>query len=97
MEIWVVPFFGQGHLFPCMELCKHIASRDFESTFIISSNLSTSIPSSFRQHPHIQVIEIPSSLPSPPPPPPPPPASDPMHHHFKHHEQMALALQNLLS
>ncbi|KAM4073267.1 hypothetical protein ACJW30_10G005500 [Castanea mollissima] len=99
MEIWVVPFFGQGHLFPCMELCKHIASRDFESTFIISSNLSTSIPSSFRQHPHIQVIEIPSSLPSPPPPPQPQPAfaSDPMHHHFKHHEQMALALQNLLS
>ncbi|XP_075640970.1 scopoletin glucosyltransferase-like [Castanea sativa] len=98
MEIWVVPFFGQGHLFPCVELCKHIASRDFESTFIISSNLSTSIPSSFRQHPHIQVIEIPSSLPSPPPPQPQPAsASDPMHHHFKHHEQMALALQNLLS
>ena len=97
-EIWVVPFFGQGHLFPCMELCKHIASRDFQSTLIISSNLSTSIPSSLRQHPHIQVFEIPSSTPPPPPPPPQPAsASDPMHQHRKHHEQMALALQNLLS
>ncbi|KAH9686989.1 glycosyltransferase [Citrus sinensis] len=25
-EIWIVPFFGQGHLFPCIELCKQIAS-----------------------------------------------------------------------
>ncbi|KAF7849553.1 hypothetical protein BT93_L0636 [Corymbia citriodora subsp. variegata] len=45
-EILVVPFFGQGHLLPCMELCKHIAARKWRATLVISSNLSSSVPSS---------------------------------------------------
>ncbi|GMY29578.1 UDP-glycosyltransferase 73B4-like [Fagus crenata] len=88
-EIWVVPTFGQGHLFPCMELCKHIATRDFQATFIISSNNSASIPSSLRQHSLIQVFEIPPSLPQP--------ASEAIPQHRRLHAEMALALENLLS
>ncbi|XP_040986823.1 scopoletin glucosyltransferase-like [Juglans microcarpa x Juglans regia] len=91
-EIWAVPFFGQGHLLPTMELCKHIASRDFKTTLLISSNLSSSVPSSFRHVPLLHVLEIPS-----PPPPPPQPGSDPMHQHRRHHGNLALGLENLLS
>ncbi|XP_059442455.1 scopoletin glucosyltransferase-like [Corylus avellana] len=91
-EIWVAPFFGLGHLLPCMELCKHIASRGFKTTLVISSNLSVSIPSSFTQHPLIQILEIPS-----PPPQPPSPGSDPMLQHRRHHSQMASGLVELLS
>ncbi|XP_059441623.1 zeatin O-glucosyltransferase-like [Corylus avellana] len=91
-EIWVVPFFGLGHLLPFMELCKHIASRGFKTTLVISSNLSVSIPSSFTQHPLIQTLEIPSH-----PPQPPPPGSDPMLQHRRHHSQMGSGLVELLS
>ena len=54
-EVWIVPFFGQGHLFPCIELCKQIASRNYKSTLIIPSHISpTSItPSSLHQHHHL--------------------------------------------
>ncbi|KAL6988958.1 hypothetical protein U1Q18_014708, partial [Sarracenia purpurea var. burkii] len=55
-EIYVVPFFGQGHLLPSMELYKHLASRNYKTTFIISS----SVPSS---------LQLPSSSPPPSPPP----------------------------
>ncbi|GMY29577.1 scopoletin glucosyltransferase-like [Fagus crenata] len=97
-EIWIVPFFGQGHLFPCLELCKHIASRHFQATFVISSNLSASIPSSLRQHPLVEILETPSSPPQPPPPPQPASSHDgPMHQHHKHHGEMSVALENILS
>ncbi|KAG6636304.1 UDP-glycosyltransferase 89A2-like [Carya illinoinensis] len=91
-EIWVVPFFGQGHLLPTIELCKHMASRDFKTTLLISSNLSSSIPSSIHQVPLLHVLEIPS-----PPPPPPQPESDPMLQHHRHHGDLSLGLENLLS
>lgn len=93
-EIWVVPFFGQGHLLPSIELCKLIASKNFKTTLIISSDLSSTIPSSFSQYPLIHVAQLPSS---PPPPPPPEPSSDPFQHHLQHHSQMAQAIQNLIS
>ncbi|KAL6988959.1 hypothetical protein U1Q18_014709 [Sarracenia purpurea var. burkii] len=41
---------GQGHLLPSMELNKHLASRNYKTTFIISSNLSSSVPSSLCHH-----------------------------------------------
>lgn len=89
-EIWIVPFFGQGHLFPCIELCKQIASRNYKSTLIIPSHISTAsiIPSSDDQYPLFEITEIPSS--SPPPPPSP-------HHHVVMHSQILQGLRNLLS
>ncbi|TXG54248.1 hypothetical protein EZV62_019504 [Acer yangbiense] len=92
-EIWIVPFFGQGHLFPSMELCKQIASCNYKTALIISSNLFSNIPSSLRQyHPLLRVIEIPSS------PPPPLSASNPVLHHDFHtqHTQMAHGLEQVL-
>ncbi|KAM7507351.1 hypothetical protein LguiA_017804 [Lonicera macranthoides] len=73
-EIFVVPFFGQGHLFPSMELCKHLSSRNYQTTLIIPSHLSSSVPSDLRHHPSIQITEI--SIATPPPPPPPEISSD---------------------
>ncbi|WCJ20630.1 UDP-Glycosyltransferase superfamily protein [Euphorbia peplus] len=93
-EIWIIPFFGQGHLLPTFELCKHIASRNFITTLVISSDLSSSLPSSLRNYPLLQVLEIP---PFPPPPQQPPSSSDPMHHHLSHFSHMAEAIQDLLS
>ncbi|KAL5794694.1 hypothetical protein ACOSP7_003288 [Xanthoceras sorbifolium] len=98
-EIWVVPFFGQGHVFPSMELCKQIASRNFKTTLLISSNLLCNIPSSLRQYPLLHIAEISSSSPAPAPPPPLSASdSDPPdpHHHTKHSE-MAQGLEQLLS
>ncbi|XP_030553747.1 scopoletin glucosyltransferase-like [Rhodamnia argentea] len=92
-EILIVPFFGQGHLLPCMELCKHIAARNLRATLVISSNLSSSIPASLRHHhPLLQITEIPSS-----PLPPAEPGSDPMEAHRAHHSQMAQGLENILA
>ncbi|OWM65009.1 UDP-glycosyltransferase 73B5-like [Punica granatum] len=98
LEILVVPFFGQGHLLPSMELCKHFASRNFRAVLVISSNLSSSVPSSLRSLPLVEVVEIPSS-PTPPPPPPPsqPGSGDLMAQHRNHHSQMAQRLESVLS
>ncbi|KAM5573666.1 UDP-glucosyl transferase 73B2-like [Rosa sericea] len=93
-EIWVVPFFGQGHLFPLMELCKHLASRNFKAVFVISSNLSSSIPSSLRQYPLVEIAEISEAPPSDLSSPPQEPSSQP---HHRHHGQMAVGLEKLLS
>ncbi|XP_030497666.1 scopoletin glucosyltransferase [Cannabis sativa] len=91
-EIWVVPFFGQGHLFPSMELCKQIASRNINTLLVIPSNLSFSIPSSLRQYPLLQIVEIqPTSAPSAQPGPDPidqPPHGNP--------DQFEMGLENLL-
>ncbi|KAL4570427.1 hypothetical protein LXL04_026079 [Taraxacum kok-saghyz] len=58
--IFVVPFFGQGHLFPAMELCKNISTdHHYSVTLIIPSHLSSSIPSTFSDNsPFIHVTEI---------------------------------------
>ncbi|KAL2348835.1 hypothetical protein Fmac_002835 [Flemingia macrophylla] len=70
LEICVVPFWGQGHIFPCVELCNHLTSRDIAITLIIPSTLVDSLPSSLRQHPLLRITHFPSSpTPSPPPPP----------------------------
>ncbi|GAB2282148.1 hypothetical protein Dimus_016701 [Dionaea muscipula] len=101
-EILVLPFFGQGHLFPCIELTKHLSSRNFSTTLIISSALSSSIPASLRQHhPLIHIAEIDSD--SPPPPPPPetseedPSRQPPDLFQRQPHDPMAVGLESLLS
>nr|UYI35652.1 UDP-glycosyltransferase [Fallopia multiflora] len=100
-EILMLPFFGQGHLFPSIELCKHLSSRTFQTTLIISSALSPSIPSTLpHRHPLIRISEIPCSA-APPPPPPEasastegPPSGDPF---GRQHGQMGLGIESLLS
>ncbi|EXC26266.1 UDP-glycosyltransferase 73C2 [Morus notabilis] len=91
-KIWVVPFFGQGHLFPSMELCKQVASRDFNTVLVIPSNLSSSVPASLRQHPRVEIAEIPSSVRDPTLPG----SDDPTHHHHGHRNSMGMGLENLL-
>ncbi|KAH8513799.1 hypothetical protein H0E87_006891 [Populus deltoides] len=91
-EIWVVPFFGQGHLLPSMELCKHVASRNFRTTLVIPSNLSSNIPSYLHQYPLLEIAELPSS-----PPPLQQTVPDPPFPPHMHHSQMAQGLENLLS
>ncbi|KAH9687016.1 hypothetical protein KPL70_014608 [Citrus sinensis] len=90
-EIWIVPFFGKGHMFPCIELCKQITSRNYKSTLIIPSHVSaTSItPSSLHQYTLFEITEIPSSSPLLP--------SPPSYHHVIMHNQMLQGLRNLLS
>lgn len=57
-EIFVVTGPGQGHLHPCMELCKHLVSRNYHATLVIPSALSSSIPSSFSQNPLTSIAQI---------------------------------------
>lgn len=68
VDIWVVPFFGQGHLLPTIELCKHLVSRNVKVTLVISSQLSSSLPSSLHQHSLLHIAQVPAA-PMPPPAP----------------------------
>ncbi|PSR89276.1 UDP-glycosyltransferase [Actinidia chinensis var. chinensis] len=45
-EIFVVTSLGSGHLFPCIELCNLLSSRNYQTTLVLPSNLL--LPSSFR-------------------------------------------------
>lgn len=84
-EILVVPFFGQGHVFPLTELCKKLSSFRFKTTLIISSDISSSL----LRHPFVNV-------PAPLPPPPKPGNFDPqpLMLHFK---QMRLGMETILT
>ncbi|CDP11763.1 unnamed protein product [Coffea canephora] len=104
-EVLVVPFFGQGHLFPCMELCKHFSSDNYKAILIIPSHLSSSVPSSLRG---LSLVEVPSPPEMIPPPAallpemldgsrPGPgfgPGPGPLRHH---HQQMGSGLEAYLS
>lgn len=59
-DILVLPFFGQGHLNPCVELCKYLSPyTESRLILIIPSHLSSSIPSSLHQHhPSVEVLHI---------------------------------------
>ncbi|KAJ6701428.1 GLYCOSYLTRANSFERASE [Salix koriyanagi] len=92
-EIWVVPFFGQGHLLPSIELCKHIASRNLRTTLIVPSDFASAVPSSISQYPLLEIAELPSS----PPPLQQPPGPDPLLPPHGHHNQMAGSLEDLIS
>ena len=65
-DIYVITGPGQGHLRPCMDLCNKLNTRNYHTTLVISSTLSSSIPSSFTQNPLISIAQIaPSSRPVP--------------------------------
>lgn len=57
-DIFVVTGSGQGHLHPCMELCKHLSCRNYHTTLVVPSTLSSTIPSSFTQNPLNAIIQI---------------------------------------
>ncbi|WMV56887.1 hypothetical protein MTR67_050272 [Solanum verrucosum] len=67
-EILVVPFFGQGHVLPLTELCKKLSSFNFKTTFILSSDISSSISSSLAHHPLVNVTDVDAPIPPPPRP-----------------------------
>ncbi|KAL3619140.1 hypothetical protein CASFOL_036710 [Castilleja foliolosa] len=94
-DILVLPFFGQGHLFPCAELCKHLSSHNCRSILIIPSHLSSSIPSNLHQHPLVEVLQIPAS--NSPLPPPEKPERDLTGPGPKHHQQLGDGIESFLS
>lgn len=67
-EILVVSFFGQSHVFQLIELCKKLSSFYFKTTFIVSSDLSSSVSSSLIHHPFVNVATVDAPLPPPPRP-----------------------------
>ncbi|RWR86607.1 scopoletin glucosyltransferase-like protein [Cinnamomum micranthum f. kanehirae] len=76
-RIVVFPFHGQGHLFPCTELCFRLAARNHNITLLLPSPAFSS--SALHNHPHIQISflqeeedEGENKQQGPPPPPFPP-------------------------
>lgn len=59
-DILVVPFFGQGHLNPSVELCKRLSTcSKSKVTLIIPSHLFSSIPSTLHENnPSVEVLQI---------------------------------------
>lgn len=88
-EILVVPKIGQGHLFPCIELCKYLLRRDFRITVLADSDISSSIPSALHQSPLFALVDV-----SPPPQETPadPPAGFP-----RQHQQMARGIESFIA
>lgn len=64
-QVLVLTAFGHGHLFPSLELCRHIASRNYKTTLIVFSHLYSSINPSFTRNPLIEVVQVPSPSPRP--------------------------------
>ncbi|XP_010054084.2 scopoletin glucosyltransferase [Eucalyptus grandis] len=87
-QVLVLTAFGHGHLFPSMELCKHIASRNYKATLVIFSHLSSSIHSSFHENPLIEVVEVPSASPRP---------GLPVHKQAETYNELARVLEAILS
>ncbi|KAK6129922.1 hypothetical protein DH2020_036316 [Rehmannia glutinosa] len=103
-DILVLPFFGQGHLFPCVELCKHLSSYNCRSILIIPSHLSSSIPTNLHHYPLLEVLQIPASYSPLPPPPrtemraPPDVSSGPRSgSRPHHHQQLGNGIESFLS
>ncbi|XP_059287462.1 scopoletin glucosyltransferase-like [Lycium ferocissimum] len=90
-EILVVPFFGQGHVFPLIELCKKLSIFYFKTTLILSSSISSSISSSLLRHPFVHVAAV--NAPLPPPPRPEKFDPQPLMLHFK---QMRQGMESIL-
>ncbi|XP_047965924.1 UDP-glycosyltransferase 92A1-like [Salvia hispanica] len=93
-DVLIVPFFGQGHLFPCAELCKHLSSYNCNSFFIIPSHLSSYIPSDLHHHPSIELVRIEYSEATPPPDASNGDWSAARSHH---HHQLGQGIQSFLS
>ncbi|CAN6461352.1 unnamed protein product [Victoria cruziana] len=72
MEIMLVPFHGQGHIFPCTQLSLQLAARAITVTVVVPSEVAPSI-SAACNHPLIRIVEL--SL-------PPNPSGAPPRHMF---------------
>lgn len=64
-QVLVLTAFGHGHLFPCIELCNNIASRNYKTTLLVFSHLLPSINHEFTQNPLVEVVEVESPSPRP--------------------------------
>ncbi|KAL2517297.1 UDP-glycosyltransferase 87A2 [Abeliophyllum distichum] len=53
-EVFVVTSSGTGHLFPCIELCKHLCFRNYKPTLVHPSSASAALD----HHHLIDTIEI---------------------------------------
>jgi hypothetical protein len=42
-QIMAIPFHGQGHLFPCIELCKRLAARGLPITIVADSSVTATL------------------------------------------------------
>lgn len=82
-EILVVPKNGQGHLFPCIELCRHLVSRNYKITLITDSDILPSIPPTLSHH---QLFHLADVLPEYSPQP-----------HHGHQHQLTQAIDRLLT
>lgn len=60
-EIIVVPKIGQGHLFPCVELCKHLLDLHFSVVVFLPSDISSSLPSSLLDSPLFRLATVSSA------------------------------------
>ncbi|KAK6772976.1 hypothetical protein RDI58_028214 [Solanum bulbocastanum] len=92
-EILIVPFFGQGHVLPLTELCKKLSSFNFKTTFILSSDISSSISSSLVHHPLVNVTDVDAPI---PPPPRPEIKFDPQPI-MMHYKQMRQGVESILT
>ncbi|KAL2544357.1 UDP-glycosyltransferase 73C3 [Forsythia ovata] len=54
-EVFVVTSSGTGHLFPCIELCKHLCFRNYKPTLVHPSSTSAALD---HHHHLIDTIEI---------------------------------------
>ncbi|KAK4794072.1 hypothetical protein SAY86_012066 [Trapa natans] len=63
-EILVVPKNAQGHLFPCMELCKQLLRHGAvcKITLLVDSDVASSVPSSLAESPLFKVMDLSASL-----------------------------------
>ncbi|KAL3500070.1 hypothetical protein ACH5RR_039163 [Cinchona calisaya] len=85
-EIFAVPFFGQGHFLPFMELCRQFCSMQYKTTLIISSDLTSSVPASLLHHELFSLAEFTRPLPPLPtkgPKPRPGSGLNPIQIHFQ--------------
>ncbi|GLJ32949.1 hypothetical protein SUGI_0663570 [Cryptomeria japonica] len=48
-HIMVAPFHGQGHVFPCVELCKRLAVRGIAVTILADPSIAPSLQITAKQ------------------------------------------------
>ncbi|XP_031484544.1 UDP-glucose flavonoid 3-O-glucosyltransferase 7-like [Nymphaea colorata] len=70
VEMMLVPFHGQGHIFPCTQLSLQLAARGVTVTVVVPSEVAPSI-SAACNHPLVRIAELPL--------PPNPPGAPPQH------------------
>ncbi|CAN6461353.1 unnamed protein product [Victoria cruziana] len=87
MEIMLVPFHGQGHIFPCTQLSLQLAARGVTVTVVVPCEVAPSI-SAACNHPLIRIAEL--SL-------PPNPSGAPPQHMFLRSRLMVEPFEKLIA